>query len=198
MTETQMLEELDFVRQQKELLLKEHMELFAPGNSPVEQQAQIKVNPQKSKLHLRYPYNSEASLHESQTQLKPLMSGLEVHQHIAVPSQAQLTPQSPEPNVTTAMGLSTDQNATPGIGSQLLNPPILPNADLPMTDAEKSYAIKTTIARTNLAYHTGGHESPDRESPELLLAAMGLGTNGTLRGLQKTASVDVLPAVPEE
>ena len=67
-----------------------------------------------------------------------------------------------------------------------------------MTDAEKSYAIKTTIARTNLAYHTGGHESPDRESPELLLAAMGLGTNGTLRGLQKTASVDVLPAVPEE
>ena len=164
----------------------------------MEQPAQIKVNPQKSKLHLRYPYNSEVSLNESQTQLKPLMSGLEVHQHIAVPSQAQLTPQSPEPNVTTAMGLSTDQNATPGIGSQLLNPQILPNADLPMTDAEKSYAIKTTIARTNLAYHTGGRESPDRESPELLLAAMGLGTNGTLRGLQKTASVDVLPAVPEE
>lgn len=72
MTESQMLEELAKVRQQKEFLVKQHPELLGAV------EPMIQVSPQKSVLHMRYPYNSDISVIESQTQLKPIMAGTDL------------------------------------------------------------------------------------------------------------------------
>ena len=111
LSESQMLEELQRVRDAKQHLLNANSGIFKQADS------QFSVSPQKSVLHLRYPYKSDQSVVDSNMQSNPKllpvnMSPMELH-----------AAQSPD-LVSTAMRLDSDAQVA-GAERQ----PVAKNAD---------------------------------------------------------------------